>query len=120
MGAEKPHHKLEAWKEAISLVTAVYDATSHFPTHELYGLTSQIRRSVVSIPSNVAEGAGRSGTREFAKFLSISRGSLSELETQLLIAVQLGYLPDDHAIFTLLERVSRLMTGLHRKMSGLT
>jgi len=83
-----------------------------------YGLAIQLRRAAVSIPSNVAEGAGRDGHREFLRFLSIARGSLSELETQLLIAADLGYLPVEHSAFALLERVSRLLTGLHKKLAA--
>jgi len=114
----KPHHKLEAWKEARALVRTVYEATRGFPPEETYGLALQLRRSAVSIPSNVAEGAGRDGDREFLRFLSIARGSLSELETQLLIATDLGYLSAEHRAFPLLERVSRLITGLHKKLAA--
>jgi len=84
---------------------------------ETYGLASQLRRAAVSIPSNLAEGAGRDGHREFLRFLSIARGSLSELETQLLIAADLGYLPPEHQAFALLDRVSRLITGLHKRLA---
>jgi len=108
---------LEAWKEAMALVRAVYEVTRCFPADETYGLASQLRRAAVSVPSNLAEGAGRDGVREFLRFLSIARGSLSELETQLLIAADLGYLPAEHRAFALLQRVSRLITGLHRKLS---
>ncbi len=102
----------------MTLVRAVYDVTREFPKEETYGLVSQLRRSAVSIPSNLAEGAGRDGRKEFVRFLSIARGSLSEMETQLLIAVDLGYLSQDHGVFQLLERVSRLLTGLRRKLVG--
>jgi len=102
---------------AMALVRTVYVATRGFPPEETYGLAIQLRRAAVSIPSNVAEGAGRGGHREFLRFLSIARGSLSELETQLLIAADLGYLPAEHAAFALLERVSKLITGLHRKLA---
>lgn len=81
----RPHYNLEAWKESMALVKAVYQASQSFPKEEVYGLTSQIRRAAVSVPSNLAEGAARTGQRESAQFLSISRGSLSELETQLFI-----------------------------------
>jgi len=98
------------------LVKVVYLASQKFPREELYGLTSQMRRAAVSVPSNVAEGAARSSQKEFAQFLSIARGSLSELETQLLIAADLGYLEQSHDVFPLLDRVSRLITGLHKKV----
>ena len=94
-------------------MSIVYRATQSFPKEELYGLTSQLRRSAVSIPSNIAEGAARRGPREFSQFLNIAMGSISELETQLLIAVDLGYLPSDAPAFALVERVSKLVHGLH-------
>jgi len=101
----------------MTLVRMVYELTRLFPKEETYGLVSQLRRrAAVSIPSNLAEGAGRDGPREFVRFLSIARGSLSEMETQLLIAVDLGYLPPDHGAFSMMEKVSRLISGLHRKM----
>lgn len=117
MGA-RPHHNLEAWKGAILLVKAVYRLSQTFPKEELYGLTSQMRRAAVSIPSNLAEGAARSSQKEFAQFLSIARGAISELDTQLVIALELGYMEDGEAIFACLDRVSRLVTGLHKKVAG--
>ena len=98
----------------MGLVKLVYAATQGFPTEERVGLSQQMRRAAVSVPSNIAERATRSGKREFANFVSIARGSLSELETQCLIAVDLGYLPQGHAAFASLDRVSKLLTGLHR------
>jgi len=118
LATAKPHHKLEAWREAMALVRTVYAITRGFPQEETYGLAMQLRRAAVSIPSNVAEGAGRDGDREFLRFLSIARGSLSERETQLLIGADLGYLSVDHRAFALLERVSRLITGLHKKLAA--
>ena len=112
----RPHYRLEAWKEAMALVKSVYEVSRHFPAEERYGLTAQVQRSAVSVPSNVAEGAARTGSREFAQFLNISRGSLSELETQLLIAVELGYLERNHPVFLSVDRVSRLVTGLHKSV----
>ena len=102
----------------MALVRAIYEATKTFPPQELYGLTMQIRRSAVSVPSNIAEGAARSSGREFAHYLSIAKGSLSELETQLLIGKDLGYLKGDGNLFDLLEHVSRLITGLHKKVAN--
>jgi len=88
----KSHKDLKVWQESMTLVVAVYKATEDFPKHEIYGLTSQIRRATVSIPSNIAEGAGRRGNKEFIRFLYIALGSLSEVETQLEIAFRLNYL----------------------------
>ena len=110
----RPHYRLEAWKQAMALVVATYRLTGAFPREEVYGLAAQIRRSAVSVPSNIAEGAARGGSKEFAQFLNIARGSLSELETQLLIAVELAYLDSQHDVFPLLDRVSRLLTGLRK------
>lgn len=82
-GLSRKHHDLLVWQEALSLVKVIYRLTSQFPKEELYGLTTQMRRAAVSVPSNIAEGASRTGSKEFLKFLSIARGSLSELETQI-------------------------------------
>jgi len=114
----RPHEKLDAWREAMQLVKIAYTATQSFPKEELLGLTSQMRRSAVSIPSNIAEGSARASRRELAQFLNVAKGSLSELETQLLIAVELRYLVAQHEVFQLLERVARLVTGFHRKAVG--
>ncbi len=88
----KTHRDLDAWKNAIALVTDVYKITKYFPSDEKYGLTSQIRRAAVSIPSNIAEGAGRNHDKEFIQFLYIALGSLSELETQMIISCNLDYI----------------------------
>ena len=82
---------LRIWQAGMDLVEQVYRLTSGFPQHEIYGLTSQLRRAVVSVPSNIAEGHTKEGTAEFLRFLSIAQGSLAELQTQLEIAVRLGY-----------------------------
>jgi four helix bundle protein len=113
-GGGRGHHKLEAWKTAGELVRNVYVLTRTFPREEMFGLVAQMRRAAVSIPSNIAEGAARAGDREFAQFLNIARGSLSELETQLFIAADLGYMKEGDPVFDLLDRVSRLVTGLHK------
>ena len=116
-GDGKPHHRLEAWLESMLLVKLVYKATQGFPAEERFGLSQQMRRAAVSIPSNISEGAARNGKREFANFVGIARGSLSELETQCLIAVDLGFMPQGYAAFASLERVSKLLTGLHRHLT---
>ncbi len=91
----KTHRDLDAWKNAIALVTYVYKITKGFPSDEKYGLISQIRRSAVSIPSNIAEGAGRNHNKEFIQFLYIALGSASEIETQILISYNLKYISED-------------------------
>ena len=100
----------------MALVSLAYKVSQKFPKEEMYGLTSQLRRAAVSVPSNIAEGAARHGAKEFAQFLSISMGSISELETHLLISVDLGYLDGESPIFDLLDRVSRLVSGLHKSV----
>ena len=105
------HHHLKAWQEAMALVKEIYRTTEHFPASERYGLVSQLRRAAVSVPSNIAEGAARESTKEFAQFLVVARGSLSELETQLLLARDLGYLPTS-TVEPLLEKVETVFALL--------
>jgi len=93
--------ELKVWQKAIDLVTETYTKSQDFPKEELYGLTSQIRRSAVSIPSNIAEGCGRKTDKDFANFLGISLGSAFELETQLIIAKNLNFMNSDD--FKILE-----------------
>ena len=83
------HKDLEVWKQSIDFVTAIYNITKSFPKEEIYGLTSQIRRASVSIPSNIAEGAARKNKTEFRQFLYIALGSLTEVETQLIISLKI-------------------------------
>ncbi len=87
----KTHKDLEVWKEGVDLVVAIYKLTSYFPKEEQFGLTSQMRRAAVSVPSNIAEGAARQSKKEFIKYLYIALGSISELETQYLISQKLNY-----------------------------
>ncbi|QFG53752.1 four helix bundle protein [Chryseobacterium sp.] len=89
------HKDLDVWKRSVELVTTVYYLTSEFPKEEIFGLTNQIRRASVSIPSNIAEGAARNSDKEFIRFLYISLGSNQELDTQMLIARNLNYLSTD-------------------------
>jgi four helix bundle protein len=91
VGNVKSHKDLKVWQESMDLVIQIYKISEDFPKHEIYGLSSQIRRAAVSIPSNIAEGAGRSGEKEFIRFLYIALGSLSEVETQLEISQRLNY-----------------------------
>lgn len=88
----RPHRKLDVWQKAMALVKDIYTITAEFPESEGYGLTSQMRRAAVSIPSNIAEGAGRRGHKEFLQFINIAQGSVSELDTQLELATMVGYL----------------------------
>jgi len=113
----KPHQRLEVWKQAMLLVKEVYRATATFPKEESFGLVSQMWRAAVSIPSNIAEGAARHGNREYLHFLGIARGSLSELDTQIHIAIMLGYIPADHPIIEIADRVGKLLTGFSRKLT---
>ncbi|MFN2493523.1 MAG: four helix bundle protein [Pyrinomonadaceae bacterium] len=116
----RPHEKLEVWKRSIDLVVRTYKATETFPSHERYGLTSQIRRAAVSIPANIAEGAARQSAKEFAYFLSNAQGSASELETELLIAERLDYLTSGGYLEMRndLESVGRMLVGLARNVRG--
>ena len=113
----RPHYSLEAWKAARILVKRVYEITAAYPPQELYSLVAQLRRAAVSIPSNLAEGAARAGQREFAQFVNIASGSLSELETQLLLSADLGYLDPNHEIFGQVDHVSALIQGLYRSIT---
>jgi four helix bundle protein len=115
---EKPHKKLEAWKQSMDLVIEIYRTTGNFPNQEIYGLTNQIRRATVSIPSNIAEGAARQTKKEFSNYLHMAQGSLSELDTQIELARRLGYL--DQETFRMLddrlERIDKMITGLIRHL----
>ena len=116
---DKPHKKLDAWKIAIDLVSEVYQATDSFPAREVYSLTSQIRRAAISVPSNIAEGAGRHTKKEFVNYLHIAQGSLSELDTQSEIAKRLGYLSGTTwtKIDVQMERIDKMLSGLIRHQS---
>ena len=115
---DKGYRNLIAWKKAFELALAIYDETSHFPIEERYGITSQIRKAGVSIPSNIAEGEGRKSKREFRHFLFIALGSLMEVETQLLISDSLGYLRPNGAAKLLARaaEVGRLLNGLSKSL----
>jgi four helix bundle protein len=115
----KNYSELIAWQRAMDLVESVYNATKLFPKEELYGLTSQLRRAAVSIPSNIAEGQGRKSLNEFLHFLSIAYGSLREVETQILIVGRLNYLdqPEVNKLIALTSEVGRLINGLSNSLS---
>jgi len=109
------HYKdLIAWRKAMDLVVEVYQLTRDFPDCERYGLTDQLRRAAVSAPSNIAEGQGRRLSKQFALFLRTARGSIQELETQIMVAERLGYAQREKTEPVLLhaDEVSRLISGL--------
>jgi len=110
---------LVAWQKAMDLVVRVYEVTEEFPPRERFGLTNQLRRAVVSVPSNIAEGQSRHATRDFLRCLSIAYGSLQEVETQLIIARRLGYLEEEFRsrLFDLTGEVARLINGLMNSLS---
>jgi len=110
----KSYEDLEVWKKAISLSKAIYKETTAFPAEERFGLISQTRRSAVSIASNIAEGAGRGGERDFMRFLSMARGSANELKTQLIIAYEIEMLNE-----LALERLTQQIDEITRMLSGL-
>ena len=116
--AVKSYQDLETWQTAMDLVAEVYRVTKLFPKDEIYGLTNQLRRAAVSVPSNIAEGQGRDSTKEFLHYLSMAHGSLCEVETQLLIAQRLGYLNQEDAerSASLAASVGRLINGLSRSL----
>jgi len=107
---------MDVYKLGIDLVVLVYKATAAFPKHEVYGLASQMQRCAVSIPSNIAEGSGRQSSKEFIHFLYTANASLSELETQLEIALRLEYLENIDAVSALIKRVRPMILGLIRSI----
>ncbi len=113
---EKNHKKLKVWQEAIDLVTSVYSVTEKFPDNEKFGLTSQMRRASVSVPSNIAEGAARQGRKDAIQFFVFSRASLSELDTQLEIVSRLHFVNKDEIekIQKHIDTVDALLSGLIR------
>ncbi|OIP30031.1 MAG: four helix bundle protein [Deltaproteobacteria bacterium CG_4_8_14_3_um_filter_43_13] len=119
---EKPHKKLDVWKLAIELVLDVYGVIKTFPMEEKYNLTDQLRRAVVGIPSNIAEGAARNTKKEFANFLYIAQGSLSELDTQLEIAFKLGYIKsnDFENLELKMDRIGKMISGLIKALKQST
>lgn len=108
------YKELEVWKEARKLVKEVYKLTSVFPKSELFGLTSQINRSVISIPSNIAEGCVRYSDKDTNKFIDIALGSIAELDTQLIIAQDLGFAIYDKNLISLVNKVTALLQGLKK------
>jgi four helix bundle protein len=116
----KTHRDLKVWNNSIDLVTKIYKNTNDFPKEELFGITSQIRRAAVSIPSNIAEGAARTSRKEFSKFLSIALGSASEMETQLIISRNLNYLTDKDSEYLIneLTTIQKMILGLMKNLKS--
>ncbi|HEX2973988.1 MAG TPA: four helix bundle protein [Tepidisphaeraceae bacterium] len=116
--AVRSYKELIVWQRAMDLVVAVYEATRTFPKEEMYGLTSQIRRCAVSVPSNLAEGQGRGTTLGFLRYTRIAMGSLQELETQLVLANRLSYMKQEllDGLLTVSDEVGRLTRGLQKSL----
>ncbi|MCX6232353.1 MAG: four helix bundle protein [Bacteroidetes bacterium] len=114
----KSFKDLLVWKRSMSLVEIIYRITENFPIKENYGITNQMRRSAVSIPSNIAEGYGRKSSGSYSHFLSIARASLFELETQIEICIRLKYIKDTESekLLTEIEEISKMITSLISKI----
>lgn len=110
---------LEVWKKSVELTVVIYQITSKFPREELYGITFQIRKAAVAIPSNIAEGRSRSHTKEFIQFLKIAYSSGAELETQLIIANKIGFLSStDYRILSdMITEIMKMINGLFQKLN---
>ncbi|HXH61809.1 MAG TPA: four helix bundle protein [Fimbriimonadaceae bacterium] len=104
------YKKLAVWRKGVELAVLVKDLTENYPTEERYGLISQMRRAAVSVPSNIAEGNGRIGQRDYVRFLGMARGSLYELQTELAIACKSGY-PTSDEIDSLIVEISKMLTA---------
>lgn len=113
------YRELKVWQKSMDLVEKVYTLVSTFPKEEKYGLTSQIQRSSVSIPSNIAEGAGRNSNKEFVHFLGIVNGSTNELNTQLILSNRIGYMTDKDLEDTnkIITEIEKMNFGLIKKLS---
>ena len=111
---------LIVWQKGIALAKTIYQLTSKFPAEEKFGLVAQMRRAAVSIPSNIAEGQARHTTGEFIQFISHAEGSTAELETQLILSIELAFAAQDNAKapFILLDEIRRMLNGLRRELSG--
>lgn len=118
MVEEGNYKNLIVWQKGITLVKEVYKLTANFPSEEKFGLVSQMRRAVVSIPSNLAEGQARRTTGDYVKFVSISEGSLAELETQMIISIELGFClqKETENIFNLMVEIRKMLNALRRSL----
>lgn len=121
MGEIKSYKDLLIWQKGIQIVTLVYQLTSAFPKDEIFSLSNQIKRASVSVPSNIAEGYGRNSEKSFSHFLDISRGSLFEIETQLLIANKLGFITNQtlyKEILSQIEEESKMINGFSKTLKN--
>jgi four helix bundle protein len=118
MASIRSHRDLIAWQKAIQLVKRCYRISSQFPPDERFGLTQQLRRAAISVPSNIAEGKGRGTPAEFQRFLGIACGSLTELDTQFVIACELGFIKESalNEIEADIQEVGRIITGLRKSL----
>ena len=116
MGSARTFRDLIVWRKAVDLAKAVYQATRAMPETERFGLIAQMRRAAVSVPSNIAEGNARHTLKDYIHFLSVARGSLAELETQITIARELNMLNNPHPLVDLLSETDRLLQGLIRSL----
>jgi len=114
------YRDLKVWQAAMELTTAIYAITSRFPTSEAFGLSSQMQRAAVSIPSNIAEGHARDSTKEFLRFVSIAMGSLAEIETQLILSNRLNYIEEDKlgTLFGQTGEIRRMLRGLQHSLKA--
>jgi four helix bundle protein len=110
--------ELKVWQDSFALARDIYAQMERFPKNELFGLCSQMQRAAVSIPSNIAEGSGRKGTKEFVQFLYIALGSCAELETQVMLAESLGFIDPDVGIGGRINEVQRMLHGLIRSLKA--
>lgn len=110
------HRDLIVWQKSIDLVVLVYDLCKELPSDEKFGIISQVKRSAVSVPSNIAEGAGRGTDKEFSRFLDIASGSLSELETQLIIISRLGFYETGKIVDNEIKEIRKMLFGLKRSL----
>ncbi|HET8881632.1 MAG TPA: four helix bundle protein [Solimonas sp.] len=114
----RAHEQLQVWQDAMLLVEVIYRFTSNFPADERFGLTAQLRRCAVSVPSNIAEGAARISRAEYLHFLSVARGSLSEADTQIQLAVRVGLAAEHPDLTMLLDRVSAKLNALMKALKA--
>jgi four helix bundle protein len=114
----RPHRKLEVWKMSMDFVKEIYLITDRFPDSELYGLTSQMRRAAISVPSNLAEGAARKSGKKFKQFLNVAQGSISELDTQIELSLSLSYINEEEysELMKKIIVISKMLYGLSRSI----